>query len=113
MKGSNREERRRYMRFSPTSVGGKTLESMAHDYLAHVDLGDGEEFEPDIVGFIVQQSHAGCCLILHRKEKITDSIERGSECTIMVGNLPPLRAICRWRRDLDDELLKAGFQFVE
>ena len=50
--------------------------------------------------------------ISNLKEEV-EKLERDFECMVKAGPLHPLRAVVRWRRDLDDEVLKAGFQFLE
>ena len=105
-------ERRRYIRFSPDS-DGSNLQEKGDEFLAHIDLNLEGEFKPTLVGYLVQKSHAGCCLVMVRSDESSNKLERDLQCLVKAGPLHPLRAVVRWRRDLDEELLKAGFQFLE
>ncbi|MDJ0838569.1 MAG: hypothetical protein QNK37_18775 [Acidobacteriota bacterium] len=105
-------ERRRYIRFSP-DADSNDLQEKSDEFIAHVDLDTEGDFHPTLVGYLIQKSHAGCCLVMARNDESTAKLERDFECLIKAGPLHPLRAVVRWRRDLDEEILKAGFQFIE
>ena len=109
----NMGERRRYIRYNPNTGATKDLTEMADEHIAYIDLKVGGEFEPSLIGFLVQKSHAGCCLVLPRMDEDSEKLIRDHKCTVKAGPLHPLPAVVRWRRDLDDELMKAGFQFTE
>ena len=110
MTSSQPSERRRHLRYDP---GGGTLTQKCIETVAHIDPEPEGTFDPVLIGFIMQQSHSGICLVVKRHEQVTDKFERDYRCLIKAGPLHPLLAVIRWRRDLDDELFKAGFQFLE
>jgi len=106
-------ERRRYLRYNPSVSEEEQIETVENEHIAYLDTEQEGEFHPKVVGFLIQKSHAGCCLVISRENEHTEHLERDFECRIKAGPLHPLRAVVRWRRDLDDDLLKAGFQFLE
>ncbi len=106
-------ERRRYLRYSPGVSEDEEKDQLDNEHVAYIDLETEGPFHPKLVGFLVQKSHAGCCLVVPRENEASEALERDFECRIKAGPLHPLTAVVRWRRDLDEELLKAGFQFLE
>ena len=106
-------ERRRYLRFSPGVTEGEDKGLDGSEFIAYIDLNMEGPFQPTLAGYLVQESHAGCCLVINREDPAAERFERDFQCRIKAGPLHPLTAVVRWRRDLDEELLKAGFQFVE
>lgn len=106
-------ERRKYMRFNPTVHDIADLQQKAMEATAHIDLALGEIFEPKIHGLIVEKSHAGCSVAFVKADKSYDLLAEGKECFLKAGPLHPMKAVVRWRRDLDDDLFKVGFQYME
>ena len=51
----------------------------------------------------------GCGLVLHTVPRL----QVGERCVIKLGKLAPLRAIVRWRKPLEEDLLRIGFEFME
>ena len=110
--GSNR---RRYLRFNPNAAEIQDLQQKSMVALAHVDLYlESEDFHPTILGLLVDQSHAGCSVVLiQSKNEKYERLEEGAEVSIKAGALHPMRAVVRWRKELDEDLLRIGFQFME
>ena len=107
-------ERRKHLRFKQDPGEMKDLEKKALSIVAHIDVGENEEFHPRLMGYVVEESHAGCSLVVLRsKSKQEDALQEGTHCVLKVGVLHPLPAVVRWRKELDDDLLKLGFQFNE
>jgi len=107
------EERRRYLRYTPDIAETEDQRTLDNEHVAYVDTKTEGPFQPDLVGFLIQKSHAGCCLVIQHTEQASEKLVRDYTCRIKAGPLHPLKAVVRWRRDLDDEILKAGFQFLE
>ena len=66
-----------------------------------------------MLGLIVDLSHAGCSTVFLRSKKIYDKLIPDVECLVQAGSLHPMRAVIRWRNNLDEDLFKVGFQFLE
>lgn len=94
------QQKRKYLRYpsSPLDVG-------------HVHLNlQQEEFAPDYVGLIIEQSAiGGCCLAILNP----DQLKEKQKCRVKLGELPPILAEVRWLRPLDTGINLIGFQFLE
>jgi hypothetical protein len=107
-------ERRRHIRFKPGSVNLEDLEARTREAIAHIGLDpDQAQFAPEVTGFVIEQSHSGCSLVLVRAKEIYDELNKGKLCVIQVGPLSPMKAVVRWRKDLDESVFKVGFQYLD
>lgn len=106
-------ERRKYLRYNPTVHSIQNLQEKAMEATAHIDLAQQEEFSPKIHGLIVEKSHAGCSVAFVKADQSYDLLEQGKECLVKAGPLHPMKAVVRWRKNLDDDLFKVGFQYME
>ena len=70
---------------------------------------DGE-FSPELSAMILQEAPMGGCGLAMR---ITEEFQVGDECVLKLGKLDAYNAVVRWRKQVDEDLLKVGFQFLE
>ncbi len=106
--------RRRHLRFNSNAEETNDLMQRSMKATAHVDLGEeAEEFQPELLGFMVDQSHSGCSVVFQETLEICNTLKQGKECVVKAGVLHPMRAVVRWRNDMDGDLFKVGFQFLE
>ncbi|CAM2007970.1 PilZ domain-containing protein [Acanthopleuribacter pedis] len=107
-------ERRRFFRYSMGSTMQKDLEVRTVEVVAHIDINtEDENFEPEYIGMVVEQSHQGCGLVLVRYSEDYEKIDKGQEVVVKVGRLHPMKAKVRWRKNLDEDLFKLGLEFLE
>ncbi len=107
-------ERRRHLRFSPEPEVLDDLLKRGQEALGHVDPGSGENgFKPTLLGLLIDESHAGCCLVIAKTAKDNEKLQPGRTCVLKAGPLHPMKAQVRWRTDLDDQVFKIGFHFLE
>lgn len=100
--GLNVEQRRRYMRFPPDPLD-----------TAQIDTAGGRTFTPSHVALITQEGYGGCGTLLAYYEGIEDLFTIGKHCQIKAGKLDPMSATVAWARNLEDEVYKVGFKFVD
>jgi hypothetical protein len=95
------KSKRRSIRFAPD----------AGTY-AKVDLEatrlDGS-FQPTVVALVPEESTKGVGLIVLNMP----GLQVGSFCRVQVGQLSPLQAEVRWRKVVDNEILRIGLQYLE
>lgn len=95
-------KQRRYIRFPP--------EPLECAYISHQTEHSPDGFEPDSIALISNMSPlGGCCLVL----RASDPIKEGDQCLVRLGELRALKAVLKWRRPLDEEFVRCGFQFLE
>lgn len=96
---SSHTQQRKHIRFSPDPGA-----------LAMIDpQGTKDAFEGKVVGLIVEESYAGVGVVLvNNKDLIV-----GTKFVIKVGDLDPLEAEVRWRRELDENTCRLGIQYQE
>lgn len=99
--------KRKAVRFSPDSGS-----------LAHIALDKGPtsagptpegEFAPTILGLVADESSKGCGVVLL---EITDLVV-GDKCIVQAGQLSPLRAEVRWRKQIDEGVIRLGLMYLE
>jgi hypothetical protein len=97
---SEQRASRKHLRFKPDPL----------EY-AQVSLGAGDEqFEPDFVALIVEESPvSGCSLIAHER----DDLRIGDACRVKIGRLAPVQAQVSWTRSAEPGLMRIGFAFLE
>lgn len=66
-------------------------------------------FNPNTVGLIVDEAYGGCSIIL----VTTTKLKIGDICKIQLGGFSPLKAELKHISQLDTNILKLGFQFLE
>lgn len=111
----HKKERRRHLRFQPTTEDYADLDAKAREAVAFIDEREEsakENFSPGIVGLIIEQSHSGCSLVIS-KLKPESRLSVDQKIRIKVGPLPILAAQVRWQRELDDNVLRLGIQYLE
>lgn len=69
-----------------------------------------EEFVVHHVGLIVEQSAIGGCglVMVNAAHLVNKTI-----CKVKIGDLNPVRAEVRWKKDLEKNISVIGFQFLE
>jgi hypothetical protein len=93
------KNRRRSIRFRPDA-----------DVIATVDVEmKGEEFCPQLLALVSEESAKGCGLVLVAK----DVLLVGDICRVQVGRLEPIKAEVRWRKVLDPQVFKVGLMYLE
>jgi hypothetical protein len=93
-------QKRKYLRVRPD-----------FDEFCLIDLKDkGQEFNPSIGAFIVNESPmGGCSLVIHQ----TEALQEGDQCIVQLGRMAPLRAEVKWRKEVDSELIRVGLELLE
>ncbi len=81
------------------------------DEFCLIDLDfNSPEFNPSIGAFIVNESPmGGCSLVVHQ----TEYLQEGDKCTVQLGRMAPLKAEVKWRRALDEDVVRLGLQLLE
>ncbi len=92
-------DKRKGIRFKPDS---QTLATISYQ-------NQKKNFTVDLHALVVTESFGGCGVVTFRSPKLTP----GTCCTIQVGKIGPLEAEVRWRVDLDEDLMKLGFKYLE
>jgi hypothetical protein len=89
---------RRYIRFKPDT-----------STYAGIDLrGENQPFVPEIVGLVYEESSHGCGMVLIG----IDKLKVGDVCRIQIDTRTPIEAEVRWRKDLDHDVIRAGFLYL-
>lgn len=68
-----------------------------------------QEFQPTIQGLVADESSKGCGVVLL---EIPDLLV-GAKCIIQAGQLSPLRAEVRWRKQIDEGIIRLGLMYLE
>ncbi len=66
-----------------------------------------EEFRNDIQALIMNESYAGCGLVMAE----TDLLNEGDRCVARIGNLSPMKSTVRWRKADGNGLLRVGLEY--
>ncbi len=77
--------------------------------ICEIDLEERKKFQPSVSALILEESYGGCGLALLR----TSQLQVGAICVVKVGALEPMRSEVRWRKDVDDQLIKIGIKYLE
>jgi len=109
------ENRRQHLRFRLKPEGVQDLQQRSTAALAHIDINsETDQFDPTLLGLLGDQSHTGCSVAFLRSQEIaSERLVRGDECKVKAGALHPMRAVVRWREDMDEDFCKVGFEFLE
>lgn len=77
---------------------------------AAIDLNPQlDEFNPEIVALICNESYNGCCVVALRKQQL----QKGARVRIKIGDLAPMMGEIKWVLDLDVEVVKMGIELLE
>lgn len=77
--------------------------------LGYIDLEGSKEFDPHLVGIVVNESYAGCSLVL-----VSDiELKLKQKINIKVGALDPIRANIAWLKHLEENIYKVGIKYLE
>lgn len=74
-----------------------------------IDLSLDEEFNPEFKALAVNESHKGVGLVAKKNERL--SVD--TYCRVQVGFQSALGGKIVWRKDLDEELIRLGIEYVE
>ncbi|MFW7380780.1 MAG: hypothetical protein ACOH5I_18340 [Oligoflexus sp.] len=99
MSQSMAKNRRNHLRFS--------LGELEVAYLAK--SLDADNFQPELVGLISDESYNGARLVFAGAV----DLQEGEECLLQVGKLPLSRAKIQWIKQLESDVVIAGFQYLE
>lgn len=67
-----------------------------------------EDHNP-IGGLAITEAKGGCSAVFI----LTDKFKAKDNCYIKVGKMDPIAAEVRWIKELDGDLVKVGFQYLE
>jgi hypothetical protein len=70
---------------------------------------ENEKFTPTAVGLILNESFAGCALVI----KTTETVQMGQMIKVQAGRLAPMVSKVVWVQAVDALLIKVGVQFLE
>ncbi len=90
---------RRYIRFKPDTSTYAEIDTRLKD----------EPFTPEIVGLVYEESSHGCGMVLIG----VDKLQVGDICRIQIGTGIPIEAEVRWRKEIDPDVVRTGFLFLE
>ncbi len=114
MEDLNARNRRQYLRFRPNPEEISDLQQRSMEALAHIDPdASNDEFKPVMLGLLGDQSHTGCSVAFLQKQANGDLLQKDRECLVKAGALHPMRAVVRWRTDMDEHFFKVGFEFLD
>ncbi len=92
-------ERRKHVRFTPDPLD-----------VAYIGRRVDGEFKPEIAATIIQEAPMGGCGLVLR---LTDDLQEGDVRIVKIGKLDAYQAVVRWRLQIDEEIMKIGFEFME
>ncbi len=96
----DQKAKRRHLRFKPDPL----------DVAYIMFSSDNKEFQPDVAGLIIEEAPLGGCGLAIRT---TEKLQVGDQCSVKVGRLSPLKAEVSWRKNLDSQVIRVGFKFLE
>ena len=70
---------------------------------------ENASFQPTIPGFIINESHGGCSLLL--SSGVT--LKKDGIIKVKTGDLNPMKAEVRWKRKLDEDIVRIGLKYLE
>lgn len=76
---------------------------------ALIDFHDETGFAATAVALILNESYTGCALLI----KTLEPLNKDQIIKVKVGRLAPMRAKVIWLKGVDDNVIKAGVQFLE
>ncbi len=95
-------EARRYLRFPPDPIE-----------VAYIDFDcEGHNFVKEVVALIVDVAPKGGCSLVFNLPK-GKQMKDGQRCRIKIGDLRPVVAEVVWQKELDRDIYRCGFLFLE
>jgi hypothetical protein len=98
-------ESRRYLRFPPDEWE-----------IALIQCSDAPtdeaNFEPVIAGLVMEESHAGCGLVVLDRQ-IKDKLKAGDRCLVKVARLGIVLAEVRWLNELEGGISRLGLHYID
>ena len=77
--------------------------------VALVDLKKSKNFEPNLVGIVINESYSGCAIVV-----VSDLVlKKGTKVKIQVGQIPPLKGEIMWIKNLEENIHKIGVKLLE
>ena len=92
---------RQTLRFPPDEGAVAWIDPNAH--------ADRYNFKPTLAALVTDEALIGCGLVALSQ----DWLREGAEFTVRVGNLAPIKAQVRWKRDLGEGVVRLGVAFLE
>ena len=97
-------QKRRFLRFPGD---GKTCAEVDRFSKEH------EPFQADLTGLVSQEAYGGCALVFLNRENLELDFHPDNRCRIKMGHMDPLPAKAVWVRNLDPDVIKVGFQYLD
>ncbi len=98
-------EKRRHLRFPPPEW------EIALIQCTDAPLSE-DEFEPQIAGLVMEESHVGCGLVVIQR-LLEDRLAEGDRCMVKVARLGIVLAQVRWIRPIDDGVARLGLHYLD
>ena len=70
---------------------------------------DRKNFTENIIGLAISESYGGCAVAVRK----CSLFSMGMRCLIVVGELGPIKAEVVWIEEVDLDLIKVGFKYLE
>lgn len=77
--------------------------------IAWMDFSNSKDFEPTLVGLVLNEAYKGCALIVASDEPL----KKEQKLKIKVGRLSPLKAQIAWIKNLEENIFKLGIKLLE
>ncbi len=101
----HRTEQRKHLRFPPPEW------EIALIQCSDAPLSE-DEFEPEIAGLVMEESHAGCGLVVLER-LLEGKLDGGDHCLVKVARLGIVRAEVRWIRPVDQGVVRLGLHYLD
>lgn len=102
---ANDTEQRRYLRFPPDEWEIGLIQ--CSDAMV-----EEAEFEPQIAGLVIEESRAGCGLVV-LDQQIEGRLKVEDRCLVKVARLGILLAEVRWMQSIDEGVSRIGLHYLE
>lgn len=76
---------------------------------ALMDLKNSKEFNPTIIGIILNESFKGCSIVVASDE----DLKKDQKVKIKIGALDPLKGQIVWIKHLEENIYKIGVRLLE
>jgi hypothetical protein len=73
---------------------------------------DEANFKPVIAGLVMEESRAGCGLVVLDRQ-IADRLAEGDRCLVKVAKLGIVLAEVRWLQPMDGGISRMGLNYIE
>jgi hypothetical protein len=98
-------EQRSYLRFPPDEWEVGLIQCTDA-------MVDEDNFKPEIAGLVMEESRAGCGLVVLDRQ-LTDRIKERDRCLVKVARLGIVLAEVRWIKPLDQGVSRMGLNYLE